>query len=88
MVMGRGGEQHRASMAALYCKSHLVFLLLFFFASTSLSVPPPPLSLGLCTIFSASYSPSAFHSVLSAGGVRAGLLCPLRVGRILKFYRS
>lgn len=31
MVMGRGGEQDRASMAALYCKSHLVFLLLFFF---------------------------------------------------------
>lgn len=45
-----------------------------------------------CSLFAPFSLPhpslSDFHSVLSPGGVRAGLLCPLWVGRVFKLYCS
>lgn len=76
---------------ALWCKDHCFFLAPYF----SFTSPSHLLhSVTVCiTSFSAPFSRprtflSDFHSVLSPGGVRAGLLCPLRVGRVFKLYCS
>ncbi len=64
---------------------HLFFSPSYHLHSLSLSVSP---ALALHHFLSLTPPSLPFLSVLSPGGVRAGLLCPLRVGRVFKLYCS
>lgn len=63
----------------------LFFFPLFLHPTSTLSAPH---ALSLHHVLLLVPSLSDFHSVLSPGGVRAGLLCPLWVGRVFKLYCS